>query len=233
MLSVRSLLNDALHLFFPHTCMGCGNDIISNESILCLRCISLLPHTNFEKKENNPIENIFRGRVTIRSASSQFYFSKGHLVQYLIHQLKYNNNKEAGEYLGAVMGKALLQSERFSNIDYLVPLPLSAGKQFKRGYNQAEVICDGMNTTMQVPVHSNNLIRKEYKGSQTKKNRTERWENVEGNFCLLHPGKLQGKNVLLVDDVITTGATLEACAQILLPVPGINISIATLATASK
>ncbi|RYF85493.1 MAG: ComF family protein, partial [Chitinophagaceae bacterium] len=152
MLSVKTLLNDTLHLFFPHTCMGCGNDVLSNESILCLRCISNLPHTNFEKLPGNPIENIFRGRISIEAASSQFYFSKGHLVQYLIHQLKYKGSKAAGEYLGSIMGKALLQSERFSNIDYLIPLPLYADKEFKRGYNQAEVICDGMSTAMQVPV---------------------------------------------------------------------------------
>ena len=233
MLSVKSLLNDAMHLFFPHTCMGCGNDVIANDNILCLRCISNLPHTNFEKLPGNPIENIFRGRVHIEAASSQFYFSKGHLLQYLIHQLKYKGNKTAGEYLGAVMGKALLQSGRFSNIDYLIPLPLYADKEFKRGYNQAEVICDGMSTAMQVPVHANNVIRQHYTDTQTKKHRAERWENVEGSFKVLHPQKLQGKNILLVDDVITTGATLEACAQLLTQIAGTNIYLATVATASK
>lgn len=233
MLSVKSLLNDAMHLFFPHTCMGCGNDVIANDNILCLRCISNLPHTNFEKLPGNPIENIFRGRVHIEAASSQFYFSKGHLLQYLIHQLKYKGNKTAGEYLGAVMGKALLQSGRFSNIDYLIPLPLYADKEFKRGYNQAEVICDGMSTAMQVPVHAKNVIRQHYTDTQTKKHRAERWENVEGSFKVLHPQKLQGKNILLVDDVITTGATLEACAQLLTQIAGTNIYLATVATASK
>ncbi|MBC7936984.1 MAG: ComF family protein [Rhizobacter sp.] len=222
-----------MHLFFPHTCLGCGNDVIARDNILCLRCISNLPHTNFEKLPGNPIENIFRGRITIEAGSSQFYFSKGHLVQYLIHQLKYKSNKEAGEYLGAVMGKALLQSGRFSNIDYLVPLPLSAGKQFKRGFNQAEVICDGISTAMQVPVHAGNLVRERYIDTQTKKHRTERWENVEGSFNILHPEKLQGRHILVVDDVITTGATLEAGIQCLLDIPAIKISIATLATASK
>ncbi len=228
-----SLLTDAMHLFFPHTCMGCGNDIIANDSILCLRCISNLPHTNFEKLPGNPVENIFRGRVLIHAASSQLYFSKGHLVQYLIHQLKYKGNKEAGEHLGAVMGKALLQSGRFGNIDYLIPLPLYADKEFKRGYNQAEVICNGMSNAMQVPVHAKNVIRRKYTDTQTKKHRTERWENVEDSFSVLHPGKLQGKNILLVDDVITTGATLEACAQSLLKIPAVTISLATLAITGK
>lgn len=233
MLSVTSLFKDAMHLFFPHTCMGCGNDILSAAELLCLRCISHLPHTHFEKLPNNPVENIFRGRVPLHAATSQFYFSKGHLVQYLIHQLKYKGNKEAGEYLGMVMGKALLQSERFSNLDYLIPLPLYADKEFKRGYNQAEIICNGMSITMQVPVHPKNVIRKRHTDTQTKKHRTERWENVEGSFRVLYPEKLQGKNILIVDDVITTGATLEACVQCLLLVPFIKVSLASLAIAGK
>jgi len=213
--------------------MGCGSDVLSKDSMLCLRCNSSLPYTGYESIENNPIENIFRGRVTIKEAASTFYFSKGHLVQHLIHQLKYKGNKDVGQYLGALMGKTLLQSNRFSNIEYLVPLPLYADKEFKRGFNQSTVICNGMSDTMQIPVMNNNVIRQRYTDTQTKKHRAERWENVEGSFAVKDPIKLHGKNVLLVDDVITTGATLEACAQCLQQIPGINISFATLASASK
>jgi len=230
---VKHLFADAMQLFFPHNCMGCGSDVLSKDSMLCLRCNSSLPYTGYESIENNPIENIFRGRVTIKEAASTFYFSKGHLVQHLIHQLKYKGNKDVGQYLGALMGKTLLQSNRFSNIDYLVPLPLYADKEFKRGFNQSTVICNGISDTMQKPVMNNNVIRQRYTDTQTKKHRAERWENVEGSFAIKDPAKLHGKNVLLVDDVITTGATLEACAQCLQQVPGINISFATLASASK
>ncbi len=230
---VKHLFADAMQLFFPHNCMGCGSDVLSKDSMLCLRCNSSLPYTGYESIENNPIENIFRGRVTIKEAASTFYFSKGHLVQHLIHQLKYKGNKDVGQYLGALMGKTLLQSNRFSNIEYLVPLPLYADKEFKRGFNQSTVICNGMSDTMQIPVMNNNVIRQRYTDTQTKKHRAERWENVEGSFAIKDPAKLHGKNVLLVDDVITTGATLEACAQCLQQVPGINISFATLASASK
>lgn len=233
MLSVKNLLTDALHLFFPHTCMGCGSDILSRGSYLCLRCISQLPHTGFEKIPGNPIEDTFRGRLLIEAATAQFYFSKGHLVQYLIHQLKYNGNKEAGEYLGATMGKAILESGRFTNLDYLVPLPLFAEKEFKRGFNQAEIICNGLSITLGVPVHAKNVIRKRHTDTQTKKHRAERWENVEGSFSVLQPEKLHGKHVLLVDDVITTGATLEACGSLLTKIPSLKLSMATLAMASK
>ena len=233
MASVKQLFADAMQLFFPHNCMGCGSDTLPQNSMLCLHCISNLPYTGFESIEDNPIENIFRGRVAIQQAASTFYFSKGHLVQRFIHQLKYKGNREVGEYIGALMGKALLESGRFTNIDYLVPLPLYADKEFKRGYNQSTIICNGMSTAMQIPVMDNNVIRQRYTDTQTKKHRAERWENVEGSFAIKHPAKLTGKNILLVDDVITTGATLEACTQCLLQVAGLQVSLSTLATASK
>lgn len=233
MSTLRSFFNDAIHLLFPHHCAGCGSDIIAHEHFLCLKCTNQLPHTGFEKIEGNPIEKIFLGRVNVLAASSQFFFSKGHLVQHLIHLLKYKGNKEAGEYLGAVMGRALLASGRFNNIDMLIPLPLFADKEFKRGYNQAEIICNGIQNATGIPVHTKNVIRKRNTETQTHKHRIERWENVEGSFRVLHPQKLEGKNILLVDDVITTGATLEACSQALIKIPGIELSIATLAIASK
>lgn len=233
MVTIKHLFNDAMQLFFPHNCSGCGSDNLPETSMLCLRCISNLPYTGYEALPNNPIEDIFRGRAPIQQAASTFYFSKGHLVQHLIHQLKYKGVQEVGQYLGALMGNALLQSGRFSSIDYLVPLPLFAGKEFKRGYNQSTIICNGMSSTMQVPVLNNNVVRQLYTDTQTKKHRAERWENVEGSFAVKNPSILTGKNILLVDDVITTGATLEACAQCVQKIAGVKISLATLATASK
>ncbi len=234
MVSLRHLFSDAMHLFFPHNCLGCGTDVLSDKSLLCLHCISTLPYTGYEAIENNPTEQIFRGRTQLNAASSTFYFSKSHVVQTLIHQLKYKANLEVGEYLGALAGKVLLNSGRFSNLDYLVPLPLSAEKEFKRGFNQSAIICRGLSTTMGVPVLLNNVIRHRYTDTQTKKHRAERWKNVEGSFAIKNPATLQGKNILLVDDVITTGATLEACTQcILTAAAGVTVSLATVATASK
>jgi ComF family protein len=233
MISVKNILADALHLFYPHMCTGCGSDLINKNNQLCINCIDELPHTNFALHEDNPIEKIFTGRIKIKAAHSEFYFSKGQLVQHLVHLLKYKNNKEIGYYLGEIMGNSLLGSGRFSTIDYLIPLPLYADKEFKRGYNQAEVICQGINHSTQIPIMPGNVVRQRLTETQTRKHRAERWQNVDGSFIIKNPGTLRGKNVLLVDDVITTGATLEACGQVILQVPGTTISFASLAHASK
>lgn len=233
MVSIKNIFADAMHLFYPHICTGCGSDLLSKQELLCIKCLNNLPHTHFEKFEANPVEKIFTGRFPLIAGHSEFYFSKSQLIQHLIHQLKYKNNKEIGFYLGAMMGKSILQSARFSNIDYLIPLPLYADKEFKRGYNQAEVICNGMSSEMQVPVLTQIVVRQKSTETQTHKHRTERWENVEGSFAVKNAETLTGKNILLVDDVITTGATLEACAQTMLHVADISISLATLAIASK
>lgn len=233
MFRIHHLFSDALHLFYPHHCTGCGSDLIAKDGLLCINCISELPHTCFAGYENNYVENIFRGRIKIKAAHSEFYFSKGQLVQHLIHQLKYKSNKEIGYYLGALMGNNLLTSGRFSNIDYLVPLPLYADKEFKRGYNQATIICNGINSSTHIPVMPGNIVRQRPTETQTRKHRTERWQNVAGSFAVKNPALLVGKNILLVDDVITTGASLEACGETILQISGTSLSIAVLAHATK
>jgi len=230
---LKNVLADALHLFYPHICTGCGSDLINKNNLLCINCIHDLPHTDFALHENNPIEKIFTGRIKFKAAHSEFYFSKGQLIQHLIHLLKYKNNKEIGYYLGEIVGNTLLKTDRFSNIDYLIPLPLYPDKEFKRGYNQAEIICQGIYSSTRIPVMANNVVRQRPTETQTRKHRSERWENVDGSFITRNPAILTGKSVLLVDDVITTGASLEACGQIILQVPGTIISFASLAHASK
>jgi ComF family protein len=167
------------------------------------------------------------------AASSEFYFSKASLIQTLIHELKYKGNKEIGVYLGKLMGRSLLESNRFKDIDALIPLPLFADKEFKRGYNQAAVLCDGLSQEMHLPVVTTAVSRKRFTETQTRKHRTERWENVEESFEVVDPLPLEGKHVLLIDDVVTTGATLEACGAAILKIPGTLLSIATLAYATK
>jgi ComF family protein len=192
-----------------------------------------LPHTNFARLANNPVEKFFWGRIPLESAYSQFYFSKEFLIQQLIHQLKYKGDTKIGFYLGEVMGKTLLSSSRFDSVDALIPLPLYPDREHKRGYNQAAVICDGMSAVMNIPVLNGAIIRQHATETQTRKQRTERWENVKDSFKVARENELTGKHLLLVDDVVTTGATLEACGNIILQTGDVRLSIATLAYAAK
>ena len=228
-----TILSPLKHLFYPHVCTGCGSDLIDDNNLLCLQCINDLPHTNFEMHANNPVEKIFWGRLTVMAATSEFYFTKGTLIQTLIHQFKYKSNIDVGLYLGAIMGRSLLNSNRFTTIDALIPLPLNAEKEFKRGYNQATILCNGMAEVMGVLVIKNNVVRNRFTETQTKKHRAERWENVESSFGTNDSAALRNKHILLVDDVVTTGATLEACGTEILKIEGTKLSIATLAYASK
>jgi ComF family protein len=230
---VRNIFSSAVHLFYPHICTGCGSDLLEQNNLLCVRCIHDLPHTGFAQFANNPVEKLFWGRIKITSAHSEFHFSKEFLVQHLIHRLKYKTDTRIGHYLGELMGKTLLASPRFRGIDGLVPLPLYADKQRKRGYNQAAIICNGISSVMNIPVMYDHVIRQYATETQTHKHRTERWENVKGSFRLKNVNALKNRHLLLVDDVITTGATLEACGSVILQAENAELSIATLAYAAK
>jgi ComF family protein len=231
--SLKTIFSDTLHLFYPHLCTGCGSDLVEERNLLCLKCINDLPHTYFADYADNPIEKIFWGRLALNAVHSEFYFSKESLIQNLIHQLKYKSNKEIGVYLGKLMAKNLLDSNRFQAVDYLVPLPLYPDKERARGYNQARIICNGISAVMNIPVLNNNIIRQRFTETQTRKHRTERWENVDGSFIVKNENSIKGKHLLLVDDVITTGATLESCGHAIVKAGDVKLSIATLAFATK
>jgi len=216
------------HLFYPHNCIGCGSDVIDKENFLCLECVNDLPHTNFAMHANNPLEKKFWGRISLTSAMSEFYFSKESIVQNMIYELKYRRNKKAGFYFGNLMGKSLLNSNRF-DVDILIPLPLFEGKERMRGYNQSEILCNGISGVINKPVIRNNVIRKVFTETQTKKHRIERWKNVKDIFFVTDPKSLEGKHILLVDDVITTGATLDACGSEILKIKNVKLSVAALA----
>lgn len=229
----ENILSPFIHFFYPHTCIGCGSDIIEKENFLCLECINELPHTNFALHSNNPLEKFFWGRMPVTSGMSEFYFSKASAIQNCIHEFKYKGNIKLGLYLGRMMGKSILNSNRFSNIDLLIPLPLFTRKEFKRGFNQSSILCNGINEITNIPVMVNNVIRIKATETQTKKGRIERWENVEKSFSVADAETLKGKHVLLVDDVITTGATIEACGSQILKVEDAKLSIASLAFATR
>jgi ComF family protein len=233
MIPWQELKESFLHLVFPHICAGCGSDLAKKDSQLCLRCIDSLPETNFELHPANPVEKIFWGRLPLVSATAQYYFTKESLMQQLMHQLKYKGNKELGWQLGRLMGKDLKETNRFQNINALIPLPLFPAKEKARGYNQATILCEGIAEVMKIPILKDVIIRIQHTESQTKRGRMERWQNMEGKFQLLHPENIHNKHLLLVDDVVTTGATLEACGRELFQENNIKLSIATLCYASR
>lgn len=222
-----------LHLLFPHVCEGCGTDILQTEHFLCAKCYADLPKTEFHLYPNNPIEKIFWGRLPLTNATAQYYFTKDSKMQHLMHGLKYKGNKELGLYLGRLMGHAFAKSNRFSYIDALIPLPLFPAKEKQRTYNQATILCEGIAEVLSKPVLKDVIIRTMHTDSQTKKNRLERWANMEGRFELVKPEIIKGKHVLLIDDVITTGATLEACGTALMEAENLQLSIATLCFSSR
>jgi ComF family protein len=219
-----------LHLAFPHVCKGCGSDILDIENEICLRCISALPETNFHLHPDNPMEKLFWGRIPLHGAAALYYFTKESLMQHLVHQLKYRSQKQLGIYMGKLAGHAL--TRRFNDIDALIPLPLFPSKERKRGYNQSRLLCEGISMVLEKPVLDKVVIRTTHTESQTKKNRIERWQNMEGKFELKDAAGIAGKHVLLIDDVVTTGATLEACARELLKAENVQLSIATLCFSS-
>ncbi len=222
-------INDFLNLVFPHYCEGCGSDNLNSEQFICLNCLTTLPATGFEKIDENTIEKIFYGRLNLQYATAGFYFTKQSLIQHLIHLLKYKSNKEAGFFLGKLLGQQLLASAKFNEVDAIIPLPLNAKKIILRGYNQAEIIAQGISEIYKKPVLNNVVDRVVYTTSQTKHSRVERWQNMKGIFEIKDVNAIINKHILLVDDIVTTGATLEACGNIILKNGCKALSIATVA----
>jgi len=222
---------DFIDLMFPNLCVVCGNNLQKNEQQLCLSCLVDIPRTNYHLIEENPIEKKFWGKVPVYRATSYFFFQKGSSFQKLLHILKYKGNKEIGVIMGKYAAVDLLDAPDFASVDLIIPVPLHPEKFKSRGYNQSEWIGKGISMILSIPQDTSTLVRVKENPSQTKKSVYERFENTEGIFKLSDSTILAGKHVLLVDDVLTTGSTLEACILALLETEGIRISIFTLAVA--
>lgn len=226
---LKNTFNDFLHLFFPHNCMGCGIDVLPKDVLLCAECANQLPYTSFLKHPDNPVEKKFYGRLKIEHAGSSFYFIKNSLMQHLISELKYKGNMDSGFYLGKILGLLIMESGRFDDVECIVPLPLNELKQRKRGYNQATIIAKGITEVWPKPIFENGMKRIVFTETQTHKDRISRWQSMDGVFAINNKNDLENKHVLLVDDVVTTGATLEACGLELLKAEGSRLSLATVA----
>ena len=229
MTSVKNYIGDLLHLFFPHVCVGCESDVLNDEDILCAECLNNLPQTGFILNKENPVEKIFYGRMNVEHAGSAFYFNKDSIVQNMIVQLKYRSNQVAGNFLGKLLAHQLMESKRFDDVDAIIPLPLNEKKFFKRGYNQSLAIVNGINSVWKKPIIENAVERILFTETQTHKGRIERWQAMEGVFTVTQSSLIENKHILLVDDVITTGATLEACGTSILKVSNTKLSVATVA----
>ncbi|WP_025073701.1 ComF family protein [Bacteroides faecichinchillae] len=230
-LLIKDWLGSFLSLLFPRCCLVCGRPLAKGEECICTMCNINLPRTNYHLQEDNPVEQLFWGKVPLERATSFFFYRKGSDFRQILHQLKYGGRKELGATMGRYMASELLPSGFFKGIDVIIPVPLHKKKQQLRGYNQSEWIVRGIAAVTGISVNTESIIRRKNTETQTRKSTFERWENVDGIFELHSSEHLPGKHVLIVDDVLTTGATTVACASALMEVQGIRISILTLAVA--
>jgi ComF family protein len=222
-------VDDMIRLLYPVMCASCKASLYRHEKHICNHCLVSLPASNFHKEPGNPVEKLFWGRSHIEAAAAFLYFNKGNKVQAILHEIKYNHRPEVGYFLGMLYGNELTKSDVFSTCEAIIPVPLHFAKLNRRGYNQSAEFGRGLEKSMKIPMLEKSLIRKKDTETQTKKARFERWENVGSIFQINQPKELENKHILLVDDVITTGATIEACANELLNLPGVRVSVVAIA----
>ncbi len=217
------------HLLYPRLCDACRTPLIQQEQCLCLRCESLLPFTHFHTLANNESTQRLAGRFPFVKATSLAYFTEEGMLQHLLHQLKYQHKERIGWYLGRLLGIALQRAHW--EVDVVMGVPLHQKKEALRGFNQSQLIGEGISEQIHTPLLKDAVIRVKNTSSQTNKSRQERIDNVKDAFAVKQAKAIEGKHILLIDDVLTTGATIEACATALLQVPNCRLSIATIGIA--
>ncbi len=226
------IIDNVINLFYPKICLACSRKLLPYEEVICTYCDARLPKTGFHKRESNPVEILFWGRCDLESAAAFYRYLKEGRVQNLIHNFKYKGYQEIGTYIGEKYGKQLIKTERFKTVDIIIPVPLHPKRQRRRGFNQSEVFGKGLSKGMKVKQDISILLRNVNTETQTKKSRWERHKNVSDIFIINNQERLQGKHVLLIDDVITTGSTIEACANALSDIEGVKVSVVAIATAA-
>lgn len=226
----QTYLADFVSLIFPQLCRACGESMVGGERLICTSCLFDLPYTDFHQQADNAVARQFWGKLPVQAAYALCYFTKGGKMQHLMHQFKYNGIKDIGTMLGKLAGDRLIKNAFFANADAIIPVPLHKSRLRKRGYNQSRYFADGLAEKLNIPVYEN-LIRTKATATQTKRSRFSRFQNMQQVFSVVNADELKGKHVLLVDDIITTGSTLEACCIELMKIEGIKISIATIAYA--
>lgn len=223
--------DDFISLLFPRVCQGCGDILVRNEEIVCLGCLSDMAYTNYHLEPGNALEKELWGRCYVERAAAMCYYRRGSRIQKMIHRLKYYGVRNIGNYLGRMYGRKLAESAFTEDVDLVIPVPLHPSKIRKRGFNQSEIIARGLAVELNLPVEPGMLKRITKSATQTRKSRVERWENVEGIFSIKKPELLEGKHILIVDDVITTGSTIESCVNSLKNIEGVKVTVVALATA--
>lgn len=232
---ISGVLRDVASLILPRTCLACGRVLLENEASVCLSCRYNMPLTNFAKRKDNPIKLIFENVLPVESVAAMFWFIGGTEWQRIIHNFKYYGRWFFAQKMGEWLGEELRESDNFDDVDLIVPIPLHYRRRLRRGYNQSEQLALGVGRKMDVECDFRSVCRRQYNDSQTSKSRSERWDNVEEIFEVRNVGKLRGKHLLLVDDVLTTGATIASCASAILKAcdGDVRISVATLAVSRR
>jgi len=218
--------------FSPKCCLACGGRLEFFESLICLKCKHHIPKTGFLAQLENPVSELFWGRVYLQQAASMYYFQKKSRLQAMLHALKYKNKPEMGQLLGEMVAEEMQQYQNWRHFDAIVPVPLHPDKQKIRGYNQAEEIAKGIQKKIFIPIVSDIVYRTKFTESQTRKTKIERWHNMQSVFGLNEKAnQFENKHLLIIDDVLTTGATIDATANVLSEIKDVKLSVLTVAFA--
>lgn len=225
------LFGSLLDTLFPRLCTVCDASLASHQRYLCTKCLAGLPRTLFHRQDFNPMEQLFAGKVPIERAAGFIFYEKDNPYSAILHKLKYRNMPHIGQFVAEMYARELLDDDVFTDIDAVIPIPLHPSKQAKRGYNQSEHIAQGFAEVMRVPMLTDVLVAVRNHESQTNKGIYERWLNTQNIFAAQNTHRIEHRHILIIDDVVTTGATLLSAALTLADIPGIKISLATIGVA--